>query len=197
MIRRKRLIFTIIIALTVAIASISVGYAALSTTLNITMNKITQNAMTWNIGFKTGTVSGTISTNLSGSAYCGSATATATTISNVKPSLGPGDKCSYTFYILNNGTIGGKISSINITKPTSTTCSTSGSTMTCGNVTYKLRYTSATSSSLVAAGDTIAAKSGSTATSKTVVLTIEHNGSAETGAYTQSGFEYTINFAQN
>lgn len=196
MIRRKKLIFTIILVLVITIVSISIGYAALSTTLTITMNKVTQNAMTWDIGFKTGTVTGSVTTNNSGSASCGSATATATTISGVAPSLAMGDKCAYTFYIQNNGTIAGKISSINITKPTSTTCTTSGSTMTCGNITYKLRYTSATSTTLVATGNTIAAKSGSTATSKTVVLTIEHNGNAETAAYTQSGFQYTINYAQ-
>ena len=197
MIRRKRLVFTIIFVLVISIASISIGYAALSTSISITMNKITQNAMTWNIGFKTGTVSGSVTTNNSGNAVCGSATATATTISGVAPSLAMGDKCAYTFYIQNNGTIGGKISSINITKPTGATCTTSGSTMTCGNIVYKLRYTSATSNTLVATGNTIAAKSGSTATSKTVVLTIEHNGSVETAAYTQSGFQYTINFTQN
>lgn len=197
MIRRKRLVFTIIFVLVISIASISIGYAALSTSLSVTMNKITQNAMTWNIGFKTGTVSGTATANTSGSISCGSATATATTISGVAPSLAMGDKCAYTFYIQNNGTIGGKISSINITKPTGVTCSTSGSTMTCGNIVYKLRYISATSNTLVAIGDTIAAKSGSTATSISVVLTIEHNGSVETAAYTQSGFQYTINFTQN
>lgn len=197
MIRRKRLVFTIIFVLVISIASISIGYAALSTSISITMNKIAQNAMTWNIGFKTGTVSGSVTTNNSGNAVCGSATATSTTISGVAPKLGIGDKCAYTFYIQNNGTIGGKISSITITKPSSTTCTTSGSTMTCGNIVYKLRNNSATSTSLVATGNTIAAKSGSTATSKTVVLTIEHNGTSEAGSYAQNGFQYTINFTQN
>jgi len=197
MIRRKRLIFTIILILVVAITSISIGYSALSTSLNITMNKITQSAMTWNVGFQTGTITGTISTNTSGSCFCGNATATATTISGIAPYIAAGDKCTYAFTLQNNGTIGAKITSINITKPTSTTCTTSGSTMTCGNIIYKLRYTSATSSSLVATGNTIAAKSGSTATTKKVYLTIEHNGAAETGAYTQSNFKYTLVFGQN
>lgn len=197
MIRRKRLIFTIIVVLVICITSISICYATLSTMVNITMNKFTQNSMTWNIGFETGTVSGTVSTNRSGSARCGSATATATTISGINPTIYAGDKCTYTIQIQNNGTIDAEISSINITKPSDITCSTSGSTLTCGNIIYKLRYTSSTSSSLVAIGDTIAAKSGSTATSKTVYLTIEHNGNAESAAYSQSGFEYTINFTQN
>ena len=199
MIRRKRLVYTIIIVLIVAIVSITIGYSALNASMNITMNKITQNAMTWDIGFKTGTITGTAVTNNSGNINCGTATATATTISGISTKLsGVGDKCAYTFQIQNNGTIAGKISSINITKPTSTTCTTSGSTMVCGNITYKLHYTSATSTSLVAVNDTIAAKSGTTATTKTVVLTIEHTGTTiETGSYNQNGFSYTINYAQN
>ena len=195
MIRRKKPIILLIIIMIVSIIILSVGYAALSTTLNITSNSITQNPMTWNIGFQTGSITGVASTN-SGTISCGSATVTSTTITGVSPVFDTADgRCSYTFKIKNSGTIGGKISSINITKPLSS-CTTSGSTMTCGNMVYKLHYNSATSTSLVAVNDTINAMSGSTPTEKTVVLTIEHSG-IETNGYNQSGFAYQITFIQN
>ena len=91
-----------------------------------------------------------------------------------------------------------EISTISITKPTSTSCTTSGSTMVCGNITYKLHYDTATSTSLVAVNDVIAAKSGSTATKKTVVLTVEHTGTNPgTADYKQLSFAYDITFVQN
>ena len=198
MIRRKKLVISIAILLGVILITIAIAYAALSTTLTVTMNKTTQNAMTWSIGFHTGTVSGVASnTGNNGSISCGSATATATTISGVNPSFDTANgMCAYTFKIRNNGTIAGKISAITITKPVSS-CTTSGSTMTCGNFVYKLRYNSSSSTTLVAVNDTIAAKSGSTATEKTVVLTVEHsNMSGETGAYNQNNFNYQLTFAQ-
>jgi len=185
--------------LIVLVLFLTIAYAALSTTLKPKFTGITQSAMSWNVGFKTGTVTGTASGTTSG-ITCGSATATATTISGINVSISnPGDKCSYTFQIQNNGTIGAKISAITPTKPANTTCATaSASTMVCGNITYKLRADSATSSTLLAVGNTIAAKSGSTATLKTVVLTAEYSGSsASSDDFYQTGFAYTINFTQN
>ena len=163
-IRRKKLVVILLVIAVVLLSSMSVMYAALSTSLTVTTNKITQNAMSWNIGFVEGTITGSSMTS-GGHEDCGTATATATTITGVTPTLsGIGEGCSYPFTIRNNGTIGGKISSITITKPTDTTCTISGSTMVCGKITYKLHYNSATSTSLVANNDTIAAKSGSTPT---------------------------------
>ena len=198
MIRNKALVISLITLVIVLLLSISIGYAALSKTLTMTTNKITQNAMSWDIGFETGTITG-VATSSTGTADCGTATATKTTISGISTTLtGAGDKCAYTFKILNNGSIGGKITAINITKPTSTTCSISGSTMVCGDITYKLHYDSATSTSLVAVNNTIAAKSGSTATQKTVVLTIEYTGTTASATdYSQSGFSYKITYGQN
>ncbi len=198
MIRRKKLVLSFMIVAFVMLLSISIAYAALGTTLTVTVNKVTQNAMTWDIGFQTGTVSG-VATTTNSLASCGSATATTDTISGITTTLADvGDKCAYTFTIKNNGTIGGKISAIDITKPTNTTCTTSGSTMVCGDITYKLHYDNEASSSLVAIGDTIAAKSGSAPTVKTVVLTIEHTGTtASTTDYDQLDFSYKITYGQN
>lgn len=197
--RRNQRMIIIIITLLIFVLILTTAYAALSTTLTPKFVGVTQNALTWNIGFKTGTVSGTASGNTS-SITCGSATATATTISGINVSLSnPGDKCSYTFQIQNNGTIGAKISAITPKKPSDASCSTaSGSTIVCGNITYKLRVDSATSNTLLAVNDTIAAKSGTTATTKTVVLTAEYSGSsASADDFYQSNFGYTINFTQN
>jgi len=198
MIRNKKTIISFFAVAIVLLLSISIAYAALSTTLTVTMNQLTQNAMTWDIGFQTGTVTGVVTTT-NNLATCGTATATSTTISGVSPTLSDvGDRCAYTFKIKNNGTIGGKIAAINVTKPSGQSCTVNGSTMVCGDITYKLHYDTATSTSLVAVGNTINPKSGSTATTKTVVLTIEHTGSAPASSdYTQSGFAYTIRYGQN
>jgi len=198
MIRNKKRVMTIIIVLAILIVFTSIAFAALSTTLNITMNKVTQSAQTWNIGFQTGTVNGVLTATDTNQASCGSATATANAITGVKVKLAyVGDRCAYTFKIQNNGSIAGQISNIEVTKPNSTTCTITGSTMVCGNITYKLHYDTATSTSLVAVNDTINAKSGSTATIKTVVLTAEYTGTTQsTSDFTQSGFAYKLTYAQ-
>ena len=199
MIRNKKLVITFFIVLAVLLVSVSIAYAALSTTLTITTNKITQNAMTWDIGFEAGSITGEARVNNSSSVSCGEATATKTAITGISTSLsGVGDECAYTFTIRNNGTIGGKITAINITKPASTTCTINGSTMVCGSITYKLHYNNATSTSLVAKNDTINPKSGSTPTNKTVVLTITHTGTiASATDFNQTGFAYNLTFSQN
>ncbi len=197
MIRKKKIILSFIIIAVVLLLSISIAYAALSTSLVITVNS-TQNPMTWDIAFQTGTVTG-VSTSTNSLSSCGSATATTDTISGISTTLADvGDKCAYTFVIRNNGTIAGKISSIDITKPTNTTCTIVGSTMVCGDITYKLHYDNESSTSLVGIGDTIAPKDGSTPTLKRVVLTIEHTGTtASTEDYDQLGFSYKITYEQN
>ena len=200
MIRRKRLVYVIAGILVFFVLTLSIAFAALSTTLNITMNKVTQQAMSWNIGFQTGTITGVASGNNTNSIECGTATATATSISTFNTTLSQaGDMCAYTFKLLNNGTVPGKISAINITKPTtwSGTCSISGSTMTCGNFVFKLRYDSATSNSLVAVNNTIAGKTGSSAVQKTLVLTVEYTGdSYESEDYELGTYKYQLSFVQ-
>ena len=64
----------------ILVVGVGVAYAALSTTLTVTFGKVTQNAITWNVGFQgssaTGTSSGTSTTGLS----CGAATITASAV---------------------------------------------------------------------------------------------------------------------
>ena len=199
MLRKKKFIVTSLIVVAVLLLSVSIAYAALSSSLTITIPQVKQEVMTWDIGFNPGTVTCSIVTDNSGLTSCGSATVTTTTVSGIETIVSePGDKCACTLSILNKGTIGGKISTINITKPQNTTCTISGSTMTCDNIIYKLHYDNAASSTLVAVGDTIAPKSGSTPTTKTVVLTIEHSSTAGPQQdVTQTGFAYNITYSQN
>ena len=195
--RNYNILFITIGILIAFVVGLTVAYAALSTTLNIQFGNLTQSALTWDVGFNTGSIAG-VTTNAN--VTCGSATATKTTISGIKVKLTKsGDKCSYTFQIRNNGTLGASITSITPKKPSSTTCSTaSGSTMVCGNITYKLRYDSATSSTQPAVGNVLAAKSGSTATTRNVVLTAEYSGTtSSTSDFSQSGFGFTIVYGQH
>ena len=198
MIRNKKFVIVLSGSLLLVLFGISIAYAALSQTLTTTYNRISQSSQTWNIGFVSGTITGQVVTNSSNSLNCGTATATATTISGISPTLSDvGDKCSYTFTIKNDGSIDGKISSITITEPLGQTCTKTGSTMVCGNITYMLHYDSANSSTLVSVNNVIEKKNGSTATTKTVVMTIEYTGTtAAEEDFTQSGFSYSLLYAQ-
>lgn len=199
MIRDRKFVAIVFCSLVATLLSISVAYASLQSTLVTTLNQMSQEAMTWDIAFVSGTITGEAVVNNSGNISCGTATATATTISGISPTLSDvGDKCAYTFTVRNDGTIAGEIASITVTDPTGLTCTKTGSTMVCGDITYKLRYDSASSNTLVAVNDTINPKSGSTATTKTVVLTVEYTGAtAAADDFTQSGFSYTILYAQH
>ena len=138
MIRNKKLIRNIFIVIAVLILITSIAFAALSQTLNISTNKVTQSAQSWNIGFEAGTINGVLTATDPRMATCGAATVTSDTITGINVILeNIGDKCAYTFNLKNSGTIGGKLTNLVVTKPTSTSCSTSGSTMVCGNITYK------------------------------------------------------------
>ena len=136
---QKKILKTTLIVALVLLAGVSIAYAALSTTLNITFGKVTQNALTWNVGFTgteaTGETGGTSGTGRS----CGKATITASAITLADTTLSkPGDKCTYTFTIKNSGTVGAKLNTITPTAPTSITCGiATGGTLECGNITYK------------------------------------------------------------
>ena len=92
----RRKLFIVFITLTVIILIISVGFAALSSTLNITTGNITQTPQTWDVGFVPETVTpetnGTSSTGLN----CPTATATKNSITFGEITLSkPDDACVY------------------------------------------------------------------------------------------------------
>ena len=200
MYRDKKSILIIFIIVGAFLASITVAYALLQTSLNVTVSSVTQQKLVWNIGFEPGTVTGSAIVNSSGIADCGTATVTATTISGISPSLSDvNDECAYTFTLKNSGDISGIITNITIQDPTGLTCTKNGSTMVCGDITYKLRYDSASSNTLVAVNDTISPRVNSTTpTTRPVILTIKYTGqTAAADDFTQSGFSYSILFSQN
>lgn len=198
MIRRKKFVLVFLIIAVVLLFGVTIAYSVLNKSLSISTQGVTQQTMTWDIGFQPGTVVGETSSSNS-YIQCGEATVTKNVVSGISTVLaGVGDKCSYPIQIVNNGTIAGMISNIVFTQPLNTNCNISGSTMVCGDITYQMRYDNSNSSNLLEIGDVINEKSGSSATIQTVVLTIEHTGSvASLEDYSQSGFAYQLTYAQH
>lgn len=177
----------------ILVLGIVVAYATLSTTLNLKFTGVTQNALTWNIGFTgtsaTGTAAGTSATGRT----CGAATITPTSVSVAATTLSkPDDKCTYALTIKNSGGIAAKLSAITPTKPASTTCGTaSGGNMVCGNITYKLT-SDAAGTNLLAVNQTLAAGA-----SLSAYLVVSYTGtSLNSTAVTQSNATFSLAFAQ-
>ncbi len=179
----------IVTILCAALFGISIAYAALSATLTITMGKVTQNALTWNVGFETGTVNGT----KTGGATCGQATATSDSVTVANTTLATlHDKCVYKLKVKNTGSVAAQLSAISAKTPSSVTCNTTTtSQMVCGNITYKLT-TDAAGSTLLGTGGTLAASSGTL----DVYLSAEYTGT-ETGASSeQNNGGFTLTYSQ-
>ena len=146
MLKNKNSLLIILGVAVVSFGAVSIAFAALSQTLNITSGKVTQNALTWNVGFVAGTYTGTADGTSSNGLSCGSITATrnALTVANTTLSK-PGDVCYYDIPISNTGDLDAYLQSISYTKPTSTTCtildpkvnsSYRYGNLSCGNVIY-------------------------------------------------------------
>lgn len=177
----------------ILVLGVGIAYAALSTTLTVTFGKVTQNAITWNVGFQgssaTGSSSGTSSTGLS----CGSATITASAVTVADTTLSkPGDKCTWTLTIKNSGTVAANLGSITPTAPSSVSCTNSGASMVCGNITYKLTTNSGGSTLLTTSAGNLTAGS-----SLTVYLVAEYTGTTvNSSAVTQTGGKFTLVYNQ-
>lgn len=205
----KKITYIIVGVLTFAIVGLSIAFAAMSTTLNVTFGTVTQDALTWDVHFKsqtyTGTASGTSDTTgrSCGNVTIGSDGLTAT-VAETHLSK-PKDKCTWTLVAENAGSIDANLSAITVKAPTGTnvTCSpaasshTSGTTITCGNIKYSL-YSSGTTA--LATGATLAKKSGSTNGTMNVILVAEYldntTMSNSSAAITQSGAEFKLTFSQ-
>ena len=190
-----------LIAVIAAICGVGIAYAALSTTLTITTNKVTQNALTWNVAFTTGTVNATVGGTSATGRTCGAATVTANAVTVADTTLSkPGDSCTYALTIKNTGGIVAKLGTLVPTKPTEsgvtctlTSASTSaGASMVCGNLTYKIT-TDATGNTPLKTDTTIAASTGSQA----VYLIVSYTGSSlNSSAVTQTGGKFTFTYNQ-
>ena len=190
--KNENLKFMALVAV-VILLGVGIAYAALSTTLTVTFGKVTQNALTWKVGFTgssaTGTRSGTSATGTS----CGTATITESAVTVADTTLSkPDDKCTWTLTVKNSGTVGAKLSSITPAAPSSVTCNPiSSGNMVCGNITYML--TSDSGGSTVLPTNTNLAAGAS----QTIYLVAKYNAAGvQSAAITQTGAKFTLVYAQ-
>ena len=184
--------------LIVGIVSMTIAYAALTQRLNINSNaKVLSKNTTWNIHF----------TNLSAPTkiirdnILDIIDSSSTTLSGLTATLSaPGDSVSYTFDVINEGTINAKIntSGVHLANVSSATCtgspvpSEADCTLVKNNLTYTLTYANGTA---LADGDKLAA--GAT---KSLKLTITYNASATnvpTNDVTITGLDSYIDYIQD
>ncbi len=145
----------VVLMMTVVIVGITVAYAALSTTLTITSSKVTQSALSWSVGFKTGTVTAVSSGSSNEGRVCGTATVTSSSVTVSDTTLSkPEDTCTYALEVDNTGSIDATLGTITPVTPTNTSCTNSGASMECGNITYKLT-TDSSGNTLLTTGGTL------------------------------------------
>lgn len=193
-----------IISSIILLLGVAVAYALLSTTLNVTVNTVTQSVQTWNIAF--GATSYT-ATKLGGSddtgRVCGAASVSGNNLTVAATTLSkPGDGCRYALTVKNTGTIAAILNTLTITAPTGNgaqsncTAPTNGTTssFTCGNITYKFTTdtTGNTALPVGTSGQSVAA--GATAT---MYLIITYNpNTVQSSALTQTGAKFSFNYQQ-
>ena len=181
----------IVAVLCAMLFGLSIAYAALSATVNITFGNVTQNNLSWNVGFETGTT--TTIVNSSPSATCGEATTTSNTVSIDNTILSTlHDKCVYKMKIKNTGSIDAILESITARVPSGVSCdTTTTSQMVCGNITYKLT-SDQTGSSLLNVNNVIGASTGEL----DVYLSVEYTGTTVGQDSAQSSGGFTFNYIQ-
>ena len=191
--KNKQKFSVMLSAMLVLLVGLSIAYAALSTTLNVTVGEVGNGGgLTWNVGFTGSSASATAGGTSGTGRSCGTATITAGAVTVADTTLSkPGDSCRYTLTIKNNGGIAAKLKTITPTKPSDATCGTlSGGTMVCGNITYKLA--SNTGGTVLTTGGTL-----NPSATLTVYLFIEYTGtSLNSTAVTQSGAKFSILYEQ-
>lgn len=188
----------VVAVLSTALLGVTMAYALLSQQLNITMEQVTQNAMSWNVGFDTSTQVVPTKTGSAG-ASCGTANVTATDVSITGATvlLAPGDKCTYHLKVKNTGSIDAALASITPTAPTSTdtnmNCTASGASIVCDNISYLLT-TDAAGTSPLTNGLVLANTTGTL----DVYLVASYTGESETASdqvQTSARFQLVYNQA--
>jgi len=180
-----------IAAVIVAVGGLTLGYAALTQTLNIsTEAKVQNTATSWKVKFNNPS-SGTAT----GDAVKGTITVNDTTATLTGVVLkAPGDSVTYTFDVTNAGQIDAKLSSVTMKTPTVTGTGSSASadkTLVEGNYTYALTYNDGTA---ISQNDALGA--GATKTIKLVVTYKSSATSLPAGDVTISGLGATLTYAQ-
>ena len=184
---------TIVLLLIVVVVGMSIAYAALSATLTVKVNSLTQNSLSWNVAFQTGSVTGTPGGTSGAGRSCGTATVTTNSVTVADTELSkPDDSCTYALTIKNTGSIDAVLGTITAVSPTSTSCTNSGASMVCGNITYKLA-TNSDGSTLLATNSTLAKTNGTLP----VYLIIKYTGTAiNTSNVVQSNGGFTLVYNQ-
>lgn len=201
----KKNLSKIVIGLVIIVGMITIAYAYLSTTLTLKYNKITQSALTWNVGFVEGTIAATPDSTSSTGFSCGNVTATPTTVTVANTSLSkPGDKCVWELTIQNNGSIDATLETISATAPTGTgvTCTieSANNMMTCGNIIYKIASTATGYTLLTTTNKTITKVTNGTPGTMTVYLLAYYNPTVTElnlgTAIVQNNAQFSLTFKQ-
>lgn len=203
--RSNKKLKMLLLVVAILLVGVTVAYAALSATLNVTVNKITQNVNSFGVEFiNTGssiaatTVGGTSATGRS----CGTATVTANSVTISDTTLSkPDDSCQYTLTLKNVGTITAKLISITPTNPSGTSCSTSsGARMVCGAAANKsITYTLTTDTGASTLLTTSTTKAATFVANDTLVvyLTAKYTGTElNSTAVNQTGASFRLNWGQ-
>ena len=164
--RETKLIMVAILC--VAVLGLTVAYSALSATLKVSgTGSVT--AGTWDVKFTAATGS-----NSNTGATCNNPTLNNTTITNVNPTfVKPGDSCTYTITVKNNGTIPAKLTGITPATPAISLSGADSATVN-GKIDYELTYGGTKVTSGVTGLTTALAKSGTT----TITMKITFNSTA-------------------
>ncbi len=193
----------IIALLIVGLVSMTVAYAALSQTIFINSSaKVLNKSALWNVHFDT-PVAGTPVGYASVATGKGLVKANATTLSGLEVTLrAPGDSMSYTFNVVNDGTINAKIGTNGVSLPDISNISISGVSsddlaLIRTNLEFSLVYGTGDTKAgqAPAAGDTLASN-----TSRPMVLTISYKNSATnlpSDDITISGLNAHIDYVQD
>lgn len=136
--KERKSMYISIIALIIAVIGVTIGYAALSTSLKVKFGTVTQSKFNWDVALENGTVTG-VNSGTSGTT-CGTATVSDSEVSveSIKLSK-PGDKCSYHLSVKNAGDVDAVLSNISSVAPEGVSCKNGqNGELICGNVTYSL-----------------------------------------------------------
>lgn len=138
--KERKTMYISILALIFTVTCLSVAYAALKTNISVRFGKVTQKALTWDIGFQEGIVAGQAAGTSATGRSCGNVTVTKENVTVATTSLSkPEDSCIYTLVVENYGGIAARLASITPQTPSGVACDFSNeSKMVCGNLTYQL-----------------------------------------------------------
>ena len=179
---------TLLIILIIGLVSMTVAYAALSTTLTISSSaKVASSS--WDIHFENLSLVTNASGNTGTVITPAQIQANTTQISGLVVDLKqPGDSVSYTFDIVNSGDINAKLNSLTLTTP-----SCGGNTTACSKLEYYVRYT--TGGTTPQTGDTLNKN-----TSVNATLTIKYKDDdplSTENDISVSGLSVTFIYGQN